>query len=47
MIVGAGIGVTPCCAILTALLKYRWRKNFNPVRQACLVPLTCLFWYDS
>lgn len=30
MLVGAGIGLTPCAAILTALLKYRWRKNFNP-----------------
>ncbi|KAJ1450860.1 hypothetical protein M885DRAFT_531291 [Pelagophyceae sp. CCMP2097] len=30
MVVGAGIGVTPCAAILTALLRYRWRKNFKP-----------------
>lgn len=31
MIVGAGIGLTPCSSILTALLKYRWSKNFKPV----------------
>jgi NAD(P)H-flavin reductase len=37
MIIGAGIGLTPCCSILTALLKYRWRKNFNPV--SSLTPL--------
>jgi hypothetical protein len=30
MLVGAGIGLTPCASILTALTKYRWRKNFNP-----------------
>ncbi|KAJ1450861.1 hypothetical protein M885DRAFT_621312 [Pelagophyceae sp. CCMP2097] len=30
MVVGAGIGVTPCAAILTALVRYRWRNNFKP-----------------
>jgi hypothetical protein len=30
MIIGAGIGLTPCASILSALLKYRWKKNFNP-----------------
>ncbi len=30
MLVGAGIGLTPCVSILTALTKYRWKKNFNP-----------------
>ncbi|KAJ8599242.1 hypothetical protein CTAYLR_006216 [Chrysophaeum taylorii] len=30
MIVGAGIGMTPCSSILTAMLKYRWRLNFKP-----------------
>ena len=30
MLVGAGIGLTPCASILSALTKYRWRKNFNP-----------------
>lgn len=30
MLIGAGIGLTPCVSILTALTKYRWRKNFNP-----------------
>lgn len=30
MVVGAGIGMTPCASILTAMLKYRWRLNFKP-----------------
>ena len=30
MLIGAGIGLTPCASILCALTKYRWRKNFNP-----------------
>ncbi len=30
MVVGAGIGLTPCASILCALTKYRWKKNFNP-----------------
>lgn len=30
MLIGAGIGLTPCASILTALLRYRWKKNFFP-----------------
>jgi hypothetical protein len=30
MVVGAGIGLTPCTSILTALTKYRWKKNYTP-----------------
>ena len=30
MLIGAGIGLTPCASILTALTKYRWKKNFTP-----------------
>ena len=30
MLVGAGIGLTPCASVLCALTKYRWKKNFNP-----------------
>lgn len=30
MLVGAGIGLTPCASILASLTKYRWKKNFNP-----------------
>ena len=30
MLVGAGIGLTPCVSILTAMIQYRWKKNFNP-----------------
>ena len=30
MLIGAGIGLTPCASILTALAKYRWKRNFNP-----------------
>jgi hypothetical protein len=30
MLIGAGIGLTPCVSILTSLTKYRWKKNFNP-----------------
>eukprot|EP01036_Dinobryon_divergens_P033073 gene33073-42785_t len=30
MIIGAGIGLTPCASILAALTKYKWKKNFNP-----------------
>jgi len=30
MLIGAGIGLTPCASILTALLRYRWKKNFYP-----------------
>eukprot|EP00981_Chlorochromonas_danica_P010602 scaffold3290_cov165-Ochromonas_danica.AAC.45 len=35
MLVGAGIGLTPTVAILTALTKYRWKKNFNPELLHC------------
>jgi hypothetical protein len=30
MVIGAGIGLTPCASILTALTKYRWKKGFGP-----------------
>ena len=30
MLIGAGIGLTPCASILQALSKYRWKRNFNP-----------------
>ena len=30
MIAGAGVGVTPCIAILNEIVRYRWRKNFGP-----------------
>lgn len=30
MLIGAGIGLTPCASILSALAKYRWIKNFPP-----------------
>ncbi|GMI05932.1 hypothetical protein TrVE_jg417 [Triparma verrucosa] len=30
MIIGAGIGLTPCASILTSMLRYKWKKNFNP-----------------
>lgn len=30
MLVGAGIGLTPCTSILSSLLKYRWRRGFPP-----------------
>jgi hypothetical protein len=30
MLVGAGIGLTPCASILCAMTKYRWKKNFSP-----------------
>ncbi len=30
MLVGAGIGLTPCASILTALTRYRWKKNYPP-----------------
>ena len=30
MLCGAGIGLTPCASILTALLRYRWRRSFRP-----------------
>lgn len=30
LLVGAGIGLTPCASVLTALIKHQWKKNFNP-----------------
>ena len=30
MIVGAGIGLTPCASIIRAVLKHKWRKGFTP-----------------
>ncbi len=30
LLVGAGIGMTPCASILRGALKYRWRKGHNP-----------------
>lgn len=30
MLVGAGIGVTPCSSILKGVINYRWKKGFSP-----------------
>jgi hypothetical protein len=30
MVVRAGIGMTPCASVLTAMLKYRWRFGQPP-----------------
>eukprot|EP00948_MAST-09A_sp_MAST-9A-sp1_P004121 g4121.t1 len=30
MIIGAGIGLTPCASILRATLRYRWKQGFAP-----------------
>ena len=30
MLVGAGIGVTPCASILKGVINYRWKKGFTP-----------------
>eukprot|EP00750_Incisomonas_marina_P017975 INCI2668.2.p1 GENE.INCI2668.2~~INCI2668.2.p1 ORF type:complete len:886 (-),score=109.95 INCI2668.2:1911-4568(-) len=30
MLVGAGIGMTPCASILRGALKYKWRKGYDP-----------------
>ena len=32
VIIGAGIGLTPCNSVLRAVLKHKWRKGFNPRR---------------
>eukprot|EP00499_Haloplacidia_sp_CaronLabIsolate_P010486 CAMPEP_0196776414 /NCGR_PEP_ID=MMETSP1104-20130614/4613_1 /TAXON_ID=33652 /ORGANISM="Cafeteria sp., Strain Caron Lab Isolate" /LENGTH=852 /DNA_ID=CAMNT_0042146585 /DNA_START=20 /DNA_END=2578 /DNA_ORIENTATION=- len=32
MVVGAGIGMTPAASILRAILKYKWKKGFEPNR---------------
>ena len=30
MLVGAGIGVTPCASILKGVINFRWKKGFTP-----------------
>lgn len=30
MVIGAGIGMTPCASVLTAMLKYRWQRGQPP-----------------
>jgi hypothetical protein len=30
MLVGAGIGVTPCASIMKGIVNYRWKKGFRP-----------------
>ena len=30
MIVGAGIGVTPCSSIMRGVVRYRWKKGYTP-----------------
>ena len=30
MLVGAGIGVTPCSSIMKGVVNYRWKKGFSP-----------------
>jgi len=30
MLVGAGIGVTPCASIMKGVVNYRWKKGFSP-----------------
>ena len=30
LIVGAGIGVTPCASIMKGIVNYRWKKGFTP-----------------
>lgn len=30
MLIGAGIGMTPCASILRGALKYKWRKGYDP-----------------
>ena len=30
MLVGAGIGVTPCASIMKGVVGYRWKKGFTP-----------------
>mmetsp|Transcript_17131 Transcript_17131/g.39261 ORF Transcript_17131/g.39261 Transcript_17131/m.39261 type:complete len:267 (-) Transcript_17131:544-1344(-) len=31
MLVGAGIGVTPCASIMKGVINYRWKKGYSPV----------------
>jgi NAD(P)H-flavin reductase len=46
MLVGAGIGLTPSAAIIRAILRYKWKKGYKPVRfcsrRAAFVCLTLL-----
>ena len=30
MLVGAGIGLTPCASVISGLIKHRWKKGMNP-----------------
>jgi hypothetical protein len=30
MIVGGGIGLTPCASVISALIKHRWKRGLNP-----------------
>ena len=30
MLVGAGIGVTPCSSIMRGIVEYRWKKSYTP-----------------
>ena len=30
MLVGGGIGLTPCASIITALIRHRWRRGASP-----------------
>ena len=30
VLVGAGIGVTPCASIMKGVVNYRWKKGFEP-----------------
>ena len=30
MMVGGGIGLTPCASVISALIKHRWKKGLNP-----------------
>ena len=37
MLVGAGIGVTPCASIMKGIVNYRWKKGFTPVQPPLLL----------
>jgi hypothetical protein len=30
VLIGAGIGVTPCASIMKGIVNYRWKKGFSP-----------------
>jgi len=30
MIIGGGIGLTPCASVISALIKHRWKRGLNP-----------------